>query len=225
MLRAIIFDFDGVIADTEPLHLRAFADLLPAGVQVPDDATYFSRYVGLNDAAFVRSLFREQGAAIDEHGAQRIVAAKQDRYLSMIPNGLPLLPGIESLIRQSAERRLPLAICSGARRTEIEAVLRAAKLLDFFPTIVSVDEVSISKPDPAGFHAAHRALAARLFDLRPGECVVIEDSAQGVTAGKAAGMRVVAIAHRTPRALLSAADVVLDGHAQLEISVLERACD
>jgi beta-phosphoglucomutase len=223
MLRAVIFDFDGVIADTEPLHLRAFTDLLPTGVQAPDEATYFSRYVGLNDATFVRTLFREQGVAIDEADVQRIVAAKHDRYLAMIPNGLPLPPGIEPLIR-SLNGRIPMAICSGARRIEIEAVLRAAKLLDYFPTIVSVDEVPISKPDPAGFLAAHRALGERLPDLRPGECVAIEDSAQGVKAGKAAGMRVVAIAHRTPAELLAAADVVLDSHERVELSVLERTC-
>lgn len=192
MLLAIVFDFDGVIADTEPLHHRAFADVLDGTMRVPTWERYLAEYLGLNDQTFLRRLFRESGESPADEAIQLLLDKKDAAYRKHIARGLPLLPGVEQFIGWARER-FPLAICSGARRVEIETILRQADLLDAFEHIVSADEVSLSKPDPAGFLRAIELLAAQHGDLRPATCLAIEDSAHGIAAAKRVGMRVVQV--------------------------------
>lgn len=192
MLRAIIFDCDGVIADTEPLHYRAFCQVLGGFVPVPSEDEYFLKYVGLTDAAFVKALFEAAGRPIDEERLKELVRVKAAAYRGMIEGGLALLPGVEEFIQRAAQR-WTLGICSGALREEIESLLRPRGLLPLFSVIVSAESVSTSKPDPTGFRLACRLLAEMLPGLQAGECLAIEDSRHGVTAAKAAGMKVLAV--------------------------------
>lgn len=191
MLRAIIFDCDGVIADTEPLHYRAFGRVLDGLVPVPSEDAYFQKYVGLTDAAFVKALFEEAGRPIDAEQMGELVRAKAGLYRGMI-EGLPLLPGVEAFIRRAAGR-WRLGICSGALREEIEFLLLPRGLLPLFSVTVSAESVCTSKPDPSGFKLACRLLADTLPGLQAGECLAIEDSRHGVTAAKAAGMKALAV--------------------------------
>lgn len=192
MLRAIVFDFDGVIADTEPLHLRAFEQVLAGQVPVPSHEDYFRRYVGLTDAAFLAALFREVGRPLNAETRQQLLDRKCRVYREMIESGLALLPGLEVFVRRVATR-WPLAICSGALRSEIEYVLRPTGLLPLFSVLVSSDCVATSKPDPEGYLLACRLLSEKTPGLRPEECLAIEDSGHGIAAAKAAGMRVLAV--------------------------------
>jgi beta-phosphoglucomutase len=222
MIRAIIFDCDGVIADTEPLHYQAFERVLTDRSIRLSRVEYFSKYVGLNDPTFLRSIFADWRLPLDDQEANRLLQMKNDSYLSMIVDGIEPLPGVAEFVAR-ASRRWPLAVCSGARRVEIETILRHTGLSRYFPVIVSSDDVPISKPDPAGFLRAMELLRRTesgpgpspggkrggLPDLSAPECLVIEDSVHGITAAKAAGMRVLAVQSGCSAAQLSLADVVV----------------
>lgn len=184
----MVFDFDGVIADTEPLHYEAFARVLTGHARVPSREEYFRKYVGLNDRAFIRAVLN--GTRVSEQQHAELLAAKNADYMTRIARGLPLLDGVAEFV-QKARQRYPLAICSGARRVEIETILRGAALLDAFREIVSADDVTASKPDPAGFRMAIRRLGAHLPGLEASQCLAIEDSALGVAAARGAGMKVL----------------------------------
>lgn len=214
MIRAIIFDFDGVIADTEPLHYEAFLRVLSGRVAIPSRDAYFARYLGLNDAAFVRTLHTEQSVALCDGDLQTLLQRKNAAYETAIARGLPLLPGVAEFIDR-ARPRLPLAICSGARRVEIESILRAANRHDAFFAIVSADDVPASKPDPAGFRMAAERLRARAAGLAPRECLAIEDSAHGVTAARTAGMKVVRVRTYATGAQCPPADLEVDALNEL----------
>ena len=192
MLRAIIFDCDGVIADTEPLHYRAFVQVLRGLVPLPSEREYFLKYVGLTDEAFVATLFAEAGRPIDADRLRQLVRDKAAVYRAMIDGGLALLPGVEAFIRLVAPR-WPLAICSGALRGEIEYLLAPRGLLFFFAVIVSAESVPTSKPDPGGYLLVCRLLAEKFPGITAGECLVIEDSRHGVAAAQSAGMKVLAV--------------------------------
>lgn len=188
----IIFDFDGVIADTEPLHLLAFQDALaPASITVTEDA-YYDRYVGLADGLLLERILHDAGRPTTGEDYDRLLRDKRERYLRGIRTGHPLLPGARELIRQLHGRR-PLAICSGAQRREIETILASNDLLDPFPIIVSAEDVSASKPDPEGYLLALERLRETNPTLTAADCLVIEDSDHGITAGRAAGMKVLAV--------------------------------
>ena len=190
MPAAIIFDFDGVIADTEPLHFRAFRKVLAGrGIDLCQEE-YFGRYLGLNDATLLRRLCSDRGLALPDVSSIREL--KDAEYERLIEAGLELLPGVRSLIERSAAHR-PLAICSGARRKEILMVLRQHGLTDYFAAVVATEDVPLSKPDPAGFRRALELLRKESPSLRADECLVIEDSLLGIQAARAAGMRVLAV--------------------------------
>jgi HAD superfamily hydrolase (TIGR01509 family) len=201
MVRAIIFDFDGVIADTEPLHHESFSAVLADFDVAVTGEEYYSRYLGLNDEAFLRTVCADRGRSIDGQTLRRMQSAKDRLYQARIAGGLPLLPGVEALVRAAAQR-WPLAICSGARRAEIETILKKTGLIRLFDPIVSADEVSVSKPDPAGFRRTVELLRGRSPDLLASECLVIEDSLLGIRAAKSLGMNVLAVTgaaqHHTP---------------------------
>ncbi len=208
MLRAIIFDFDGVICDTEPLHYRAFAQVL-ATIPVPlSEEEYFAHYAGLNDRALLAAILDHAGHRLSDADMDRLLRAKDEAYFSTIAGGVPRLPGVDEFVPRVAGR-WPLAICSGARRVEIETILRGADLLRYFPVIVSVDEVPVSKPDPTGYLTAARRLGETVTDLRPQDCLVIEDSPHGIAAARAAGMSVLALQGRSDPLRLRMADAAV----------------
>ncbi len=214
MLRAIIFDCDGVIADTEPLHYRVFRQILDGIVPIPSEAAYFEKYVGLTDDAFVKALFAESGRPLDEARRRQIVLDKKQAYRERVAGGLPLLPGVEAFIRRTSAR-WPLAICSGAHRVEIEDLLRPRGLQTFFQFIVSAESVPTSKPAPDGYRLACRLLSEKVPNLQASECLAIEDARHGVTAAKSADMKVLVIGPHAQSWGPSAADATVASLAHI----------
>ncbi|MBI5763736.1 MAG: HAD family phosphatase [Planctomycetes bacterium] len=188
MLRAIVFDFDGIIADTEPLHFQAFADVLRGEGISFGEQDYFGTYLGLNDATFLRRFSDDRTLGWTDADRARIQAAKDAAYRAKVAAGLPLLPGVRDLIGRSTGKRA-MAICSGARRAEIESVLCQHNLTTRVPIIVSADDVPLSKPDPAGYRRACELVGKGVAGLSPSDVLAIEDSLLGVQAAKAAGLR------------------------------------
>jgi len=192
MLRSIIFDFDGVIADTEPLHFAAFEHVFSKlGIPLTREE-YFTKYLGLNDAAFLRAIHADRGRECDDERLRTIQCAKDEMYQTSIFQSLGLRPGVSAFVRSVAER-WPIGICSGARRVEIDAILSQNGLAAAFNEIVSADDISTSKPEPAGYRHTVELLAAHAPGLLPRECLAIEDSVNGIRAARSAGIRTLAM--------------------------------
>ena len=135
-LHAIVFDFDGVIADSERLHLRSYQDILaPEGITMSNE-DYFNRYLGYDDVGVFEAVGRDQGVAMDEHRVSELIARKERRYESLAAAGEMLFPGAADFIRSAVAASIPIAIASGALTHEIEDVLERAGLIKLFPVIV-----------------------------------------------------------------------------------------
>lgn len=204
MIRAIVFDFDGVIADSEPLHLRALQDVLaPLGVTV-DRAEYYERYLGYDDVGAFRAISVDRGLGLDERGVRDLIAAKSVIYQSLLEGEGVLYPGAAACVERLAAE-YPLGIASGALRHEIEAILRGGGLASCFRFIVASGETPAGKPSPEPY-----LRAAELHELPPGDCLAIEDSRWGIESARAAGMKCVGITHTYAASELRGADAIVE---------------
>ena len=146
-LQAIVFDFDGVIADTEVLHLRAYQQVLaPEGITISTDE-YFDKYLGYDDVGVFKALGRDKGVPMGDGRVKELIAQKSDRYDALSAAGDMLFPGAADFIRAAAAA-VPIAIASGALTNEIEEILDRAGLRSLFKVIVGADQTERSKPDP-----------------------------------------------------------------------------
>jgi beta-phosphoglucomutase-like phosphatase (HAD superfamily) len=205
--RALIFDFDGVIADDEPLHLRAFQQTLAGEGITLSEADYYARYLGFDDHDAIVEALREWGRPVVDEKVDALMAAKAVHFLALVRDGTRIFPGVPAFVRD-ASLRVPLAIASGALRREIELILAQAGMSPAFTAIVSAEDVDEGKPNPAGFLLAADRLRERVPTLTPSDCLVFEDSHAGIQGAKRAGMKVVAVANSYPAAALEADLVV-----------------
>ena len=223
-LRAIVFDFDGVIADSEPLHFQAFADILvQAGIALTEP-NYYARYLGFSDLGVFEAVGTDRGLAWSADHVTELAVRKAARLEALERNRSVLFPGAEALIRRAGEA-VPLAIASGAIREEIVRVLDRAGLTHWFPVIVAAGETPASKPAPDPYLRAVALLseaAGHPFD--PAECVAIEDSRWGLESARAAGLRTVAVTHSYNASALGGADLVVPDLEALQLSDLSRIC-
>lgn len=219
-MRAIIFDFDGVIADTEPLHFRGFRDVLADEHVTLSETEYYSRYLGYDDVGTLRAIGADHGRtwAID-HVAE-LVMKKAARVETLERDVSVLFPGAEAAIRRAAEA-VPLAIASGALGAEIRRVLDRADLTRYFAAIVAVEDAPASKPAPDPYRRAVARLADAIGGaLRAVDCVAIDDSRWGLESARAAGLRTVAIASTYDASEFGDADLVLPSIDALDVDVL-----
>jgi beta-phosphoglucomutase len=220
MLRAILFDFDGVIVLSEPLHYAAFAEVFERHGVTLSERTYYERYLSLTDREAVARVIEDFGRRDLESRAPALLDEKIATMSQRIERGVPFCPGIEPFVAAAASRS-PLAIVSAAIRDEIEAILAPTKLRDRFMAIVSADDVRAGKPDPEGYRLGIERLRGRVAGLVPSECLAIEDSPNGIAAAKGAGLRVLALPHTRPTAELADADFVVDRYADVDWGVIE----
>ena len=222
-LRGVVFDFDGVIADTEPLHLAAYQDVLVDTALSLSTKDYYARYLGYDDIGVFTALSRDQGVTLDAQDIRRLIAAKGQRFEARVRGSDVLFPDAAACIKGLAER-VHLGIASGALHDEIEAILTSVKLRHHFDVIVAADDVSQSKPAPESYQRAVRLLAGNDTSPDTAGYVAIEDSLWGITAAHAAGLPCVAVTHSYPAETLLSADLVLSGLGDLQLSTLERLC-
>ena len=222
-LRGIVFDFDGVLADTEPSHLAAFQDVLAGSGLTLSAGDYYDRYMGYDDVGTLRALGRDQGRPLADGEVRRLVAAKARRFEARVRDGNVLFPGAVACVERLAAVA-PLGIASGALHAEIDAILTAANVRDRFRVIVGADDVPRSKPAPDTYQRAVELLGALGTGADPSTCVAIEDTVWGIEAAHAAGLPCVALTHSYPAAALKAADAVLDRLDELQPALLERLC-
>jgi beta-phosphoglucomutase len=225
-LQAIVFDFDGVIADSERLHLRSYQDILaPEGVTMSAD-DYLNKYLGYDDVGVFKAVGRDYGLPMDDSRVSELIAAKGQRYESLSAAGEMLFPGAADFIRGAVAADLPIAIASGALTHEIEDVLDRSGLLPLFPVIVGADQTERSKPHPDPYRTAFarlRAHAAR--DLIAWRSVAIEDSRWGLISASGADLRCVAVTNTYSAAELAAdAELVVEGLHALTLDALDQLC-
>lgn len=225
-LDAVIFDFDGVIADSERLHLRAFQAVLePTAVTLSAEA-YYAHYLGYDDHGVFRHLFRDQAQPLAAGTLEALVDAKGRQYEALAAAGAMLFPGAADFIRSLAAA-VPLAIASGAQTREIEHVLAAASLRGCFITVVGADQTPASKPAPDPYLEAFRRLQAHAGGtLAARRTVAIEDSRWGLESARGAGLRTVAVTTSYAADVLAPfAELVAPGLHALDRTALERLCE
>lgn len=222
MIRAVIFDLDGTLVDTEPLHFAAFNEVLrPDAIEIARE-DYFARLIGCDDRDCFATVLAERAVDASEERIAGLIARKTAVYQSMIAERDVLYPGAEKFVRDCAQR-FPLMIVTGTLRVEAEAILRRAKIRDLFIDIIAADDVERGKPEPDGFVAALGRLGFLLRQrdpVLPEECLVVEDTPAGIEAARRAGMKVLAICHSVPASDLAAAEFVRDSILDLDLDDL-----
>lgn len=214
---AVIFDFDGVIADTEPLHHKAFQQALqPLGMGFSWQE-YQKVYMGFDDRDAFRELFRSSSKKLDDQSLQELISKKAESFQQVIAEGVTPYPGVLELINRLAERQIPLGISSGALRSDIIPIIGQLKITERFSTIVTADDVPQSKPDPASYRMAMQNLIRLYPDtLHQSSCIfAIEDTPAGIQSAKGTGLKVVAVTNSYPAELLTQADYTVASLVEL----------
>ncbi|MBT0664369.1 HAD family phosphatase [Geobacter pelophilus] len=218
-LKAVIFDFDGVIVDTEPLHYRSFQVVLePLGLGYSWQE-YVDRYMGFDDRDAFIEAFRAGGRSLDQSGLEELIALKASLFQDVVTEGVSAYPGVVALI-SALSAEVPLAICSGALRSDIEPILRILAIENAFTVMVTAEEVAASKPDPASYVLAVRKLATAFPDrgITAACCVAIEDTPAGIVSASGAGIPVVAVTNSYSADHLSKASRIVSSLADLTIA-------
>ncbi|MGH7216192.1 MAG: HAD family hydrolase [Nitrospiraceae bacterium] len=220
-LTGIIFDFDGVIADTEPLHFAGFRQTLAEiGISLTE-SDYYANYLGYDDrGCFIAALAAHQRPT-NPAALEQLMQQKALTYLESVKNHLVIFPGVREFVREAAAA-YPLAIASGARRHEIEVILDQIGLRKEFLHITSAEDVTRGKPDPQPFLQALNALnrQCRVQAITAGSCLVIEDSIPGIRGAKTAGMKVLAVANTHTIQDLHEAHAVIKSLSQVHLNEL-----
>lgn len=212
MLKAVIFDFDGVIANTEPVHMRAFQLTLGEDGITLTEEEYYSNYLAYDDKTLFKTVLKDKEITHDETVIRELMERKSGHYESIIKDNIEILPGVKDFIgKLSGKYRL--AIGSGALRQEIADILEFAGIEDYFEVIVSAEDVENCKPAPDVFVEVLRRLNASgtgSDTISPDECLVVEDSVSGVEAALSAGMKCLAVTNSYSAEELSRAHIVKD---------------
>ena len=219
MLRGVIFDFDGVLVDSESAHFDAFRKVLADEFHFDlTAAEYDAHYLGFDDHTCVRRAFELRGLQSSPEAVSDLVDRKWRAYEDGLSR-VPFFPGAERLVRELHEAGIPLGIASGSRRPEIETILRGRDLLGCFRGIVGSGDVRNFKPHPEPYLRA-RSL---LFPAdSPEGVVVFEDSTAGIASARAADLRVIGVTNSHPRAKLGLAHHVIDSLLNISVADVTR---
>jgi beta-phosphoglucomutase len=223
-LQAVIFDFDGVIADSEPQHLLAFQETLAEDGITLDPSDYYARYLGFDDVGLLQQLAKDRGLAWNERHVAALVARKGVVMQERLQAGGILFPGAAEFIRAAAAA-VPVAIASGALRHEIDEIVGAAGLGGLFAAVVASGDTPQSKPSPAPYQLAFAQLCERTGrSLDPRRTVAIEDSRWGLASARGAGLRCVGVTSSYPAHELPGAELTVGSLADLTLERLDALC-
>jgi beta-phosphoglucomutase len=224
-LQAIVFDFDGVIADSERLHLLAYQDVLKSEGFALSKEDYFGRYLGYDDVGVFKAIGKDHDLPMPVDRVESLIQKKGERYEALASAGEMLFPGAADFIRAAAAV-VPIAIASGALTHEIEDVLERAGLRELFPVIVGADQTERSKPHPDPYRTAFAKLRAHSGrDLIAWRSVAIEDSKWGLQSARGADLRCVAVSNTYSDAeLRQEAELVFPGLHAVTIGALDDLC-
>ena len=247
MLRAIIFDFDGIIVNSEPLIMRLTQSMAAREGWTVSEEDYYREYLALDDRGIIEHLYESHGRPIDHARRDELVEWKIRLYAEAIREGLPPIAGASEFVGKVAAQ-FPLAIASGSLRSEVEHLLQKLGLREKFAVIITADDCDRCKPDPEiflkaferlqqlpAFNSGARGEKANRANTKKGEtvspplqaaeCLAIEDAPAGVRAAQAAGMKCLALAHSRPLEALQHADWVCQEFAEVDMEKIQAAFD
>jgi HAD superfamily hydrolase (TIGR01509 family) len=222
-LRAIIFDLDGVLLDSEPLHFAAFKKTLGSLGNELTQELYTERYLAMDDRGAFTRFYQDHKRPLSKDDLHELMEQKSKAFDELAhTEGILPYPAVPEFVMAAAQR-YPLAVATGARRHEAEFLLETAGIRPHFEAIISADDVERGKPDPESFIKALAALntGKRPTPIKAEECVVIEDSKYGIVSAHSAGMKCVAVATSHPSFELSGADLVVTTIASLKMTQIE----
>ncbi len=220
---ALIFDFDGVLVDSEPVHLECYQQVLrDAGISLTREE-YYARYLGYDDYDAFGLILHDRGMTLDDEQIEVLVAKKTTLVKQSFARLIRAQPGALKLVEAAEIAVIPTAVCSGGLLEEIDLALSSLKMREHFMAIVSADEVQHGKPDPEGYRAA----LAKLIQLSgrvllASKTVAIEDAPAGIAAAHAAGMKVLAVTTSYDAAALADADRVAESLEDVTVADLEK---
>lgn len=215
MFQAVIFDFDGVILDSEPLHYEACSHIFKQLGLVLSYEEYVEKYLGLSDKEMFPKLFSAKNLSFSLEKINTLIEEKTKYYQEIVElcDTLPMIDSVDRYIGYISQKIPKLAICSGSTRNEIMAVLtkfKQGKLQTYFNTIVTSEDIQKGKPSPEGY-----LLTAKRLSVSPNQCLVIEDTPHGIEAAKSAGMHVIALLTSYKKDQLLQADKIISHFNQL----------
>lgn len=222
-LLGVVFDFDGVIADTENLHLKAYQKVLQTRSLSLDRAAYFDRYLGYDDVGVFKAFAADLAIELDEHELTRLIDEKGHRFDALLDGAQVLYAGASECIRDLASE-VPLAIASGALRHEINRILSAAELRHLFRVVVDANDVANAKPAPDAYQRAVDLISPNDDVASRGSFVAIEDSRWGLESARSAGLRTIGITNTYSAAALADADIIVDNLSAIDRRLLDRLC-
>jgi HAD superfamily hydrolase (TIGR01509 family) len=223
MLRAVIFDFNGIIVDDEPIHFQLFQKVLGEEGITLTEKDYYARYLGFDDRGAFTSGYRDHDRPLSDAKLADLIDRKAVYYQEAIRNHVTVFPGVKPLVTALAES-LPLAVASGALRHEIETILSTISLRRHFRAVVSAEDVQSGKPEPEIFLKALAALNHSLADqsaIAAGDCLVIEDSKEGVRGARRAGMKCLAVTNSHQAEALQEATAIVQSLEEVTLARLQ----
>ena len=225
MLRAVIFDFDGVITDSEILHLRAFNHVLAQHDIEITEEVYYKEYLGFTDRDCFESVAGKNKLELDSEHIENLIKQKNRIFEKLAATEAAIFEGVPEFLQMLTDNKIRRAICSGALLVDIAPILEKSQLGPFFEDIVSAEQIEKGKPDPEGFLLALTRLnEGSQNSIAADECVVIEDSHWGLEAAIAAGMHTVAITNTYDAEQLSMAEKIVERFGELTIDDLQQLC-
>lgn len=226
MIRAVIFDFDGVISDSEPAHYQAFNQLLADYEICLSKEQYYSKYLGTTDAELLRMVSTEYDTDYNGLSIDELVSRKAVIFVELIEKEDHIIEGVSQLLESLTKNNIRIAICSGASAEDLKVMLKGSNLEKYFEIIVSADDVDKGKPDPAGYTLALQKLnQAESNPIQPNQTAAIEDSHWGLKAAAAAGMHTIGVVGSYAAEELLMAELVIDSMTELKIEKLSEFKD
>ncbi len=224
MLRLVLFDFDGVIADSEPAHYEIFRRVcLEEGIDL-SWAIYQQNYLGYTDQECFTEIYKDNNKVIKPEIIENLCQRKKIVFADYIKGQEILLPGVREILAELQQNNILCSICSGALRSEVEFILDNADLRDYFTCIVAAEDVEKGKPDPQGYKMALQLtneLTGHTNPISPAETLVIEDSLWGIQAGHSAGIKCLGLATTYAPNALSIAEQVVKDLSQADVKLLQ----
>ena len=222
MLRAVLFDCDGVIADSEHLHFDLFKKVLKEdlGVEITQ-AEYVEKYLAMDDRGCFTAVCRDKGKTLSEAELTKLIARKTEIYKKTAAQNLVILPGVVEFVMAVAQK-YPIAMASGALKDEVLLMIGAAGIRDYFDAVIAAEDVTNGKPAPDAYLKALAEINKKYpgKNIQPQECLVVEDSKHGITSAHTAGMKCVAVCTSYAEHELKAADRVVPVLTAVRVSDL-----
>ena len=226
MIKAIFFDFNGVIIDDETIQMKAYQEVLSGHEIALTEELYFGA-LGMDDKTFVRSMFDHAKKPLSDPLLADVLGAKTDLHRQMIEDELPLFPGVLTFLK-AASREFQLGLVSMANLVEVSYVFQRASLTRLFSIVVTAEDASVCKPAPDCYLTGLRKLnefrqQERMLPLLASECLAIEDSPPGIQSARAAGMKTLGVTNTVSDEALRAAgaDVVTKSLADWTVDAVK----